>query len=314
MVNFKLLYGTDSIFIDITDKAISKSTNGIINIPAGDQARARIYGDPVKGIVKYIYMVDELGNKTAYDISKHLNITVNTGEVAVINDPKTKPTPTVNFKDEFVLKLENIHNKLKIKYGSFKDEYPEQLMATRFLTGPEKVLEIGGNIGRNSMVIASILNQAGNIDLVTLESSPNSANKLAENRDLNGLKFQIEPSALSKNKLIQQGWSTLESDVLKPGFKWVSTITLAELYAKYGIIFDTLILDCEGAFYFILRDMPEILDPVNLVIMENDYHDIKHKEFVDSVLISAGFQSVYQEAGGWGPCKSKFYEVFRKVA
>ena len=30
--------------------------------------------------------------------------------------------------------------------------------------------------------------------------------------------------------------------------------------------FDTLILDCEGAFYNILKDMPEILDNINLII------------------------------------------------
>ena len=53
---------------------------------------------------------------------------------------------------------------------------------------------------------------------------------------------------------------------------------------KYNIEFDTLVLDCEGAFYYILMDMPEILDNINLIIMENDYQDYNHKLFIDDVL------------------------------
>ena len=59
-------------------------------------------------------------------------------------------------------KLYNIHSKLKLNYGSFYEELPEQKMAVRYLTGNEKVLEIGGNIGRNSLIIASILNSNNN--------------------------------------------------------------------------------------------------------------------------------------------------------
>ena len=39
------------------------------------------------------------------------------------------------------------------------------------------------------------------------------------------------------------------SDELLPGYKPVNTITLEELNNKYNIEFDTLVLDCEGAFY-----------------------------------------------------------------
>lgn len=41
--------------------------------------------------------------------------------------------------------------------------------------------------------------------------------------------------------------------------------------------FDALAVDCEGAFYYILLDMPEILEHVKLIIIENDYHDAEHK-------------------------------------
>ena len=306
MSKLQVNYGIPSQLVDITDKVTRLADqNGIVNIPASDNSRADIFGDPLYGILKSLYITNvDTNTIIEYDNTKQIIINILTGEVIEID---TRPE-----SDKAIDRLAGLHTKLQIRYGSFTEEYPEQLMAARFLTGTEKVLEIGGNIGRNSLVIASILQAVGNTDMVTLECDPDIAAQLTENRDLNGLKFHIEASALSKNKLIQRGWDTMESKKLLPGYKWVPTITLAKLYAKYNIRFDTLVLDCEGAFYYILRDMPEILDPVNLIIMENDYHNIDHKNAVDRVLGEAGFTSIYQEAGGWGPCQSKFFEVFRK--
>ena len=206
----------------------------------------------------------------------------------------------------------NIFKKLRhvIKYGSFKEEFPEQKMSVMYLKGHEKVLEIGGNIGRNSLIIASILENDANF--VTLESDKNISQQLQENRDLNNFSFHIENAALSNRKLIQKGWDTKPSNILEEGYKWVDTITLSQLKAKYNIIFDTLVLDCEGAFYYILLDMPNILDNINLIIMENDYYDISHKLYVDDILKKNNFHRIYVESGGWGPCYANFFEVWKK--
>ena len=117
---------------------------------------------------------------------------------------------------------------------------------------------------------------------------------------------------MSKRNLIQIGWDTIESNILLDGFKSVKNITLEELHSKYNIHFDTLVLDCEGALYYILTDMPEILDNVNLIIMENDYWDISKKNYVDSILKKYNFYVDYVESGGWGPCFSNFFEVWKK--
>jgi len=208
--------------------------------------------------------------------------------------------------------LDFIHSKLKIKYGSFNDEVPEQIIASTYLTGNEKVLEIGANIGRNSLIIGYILSQQNNNNFVVLETDPEIAKQLTENRDLNNMKFNIENSALSKRKLIQKGWDTIESDVLLDGYIPVNIISWNELIKKYNINFDTLFLDCEGAFYYILMDMPEVLDNIKLIIMENDYFEIEKKNYVDSVLKKNGFYVEYTKAGGWGPCYNNFYEVWKK--
>ena len=207
-------------------------------------------------------------------------------------------------------KLAKIHSNIKINHGYLYEELPEQKMVVRYLNGNEKVLEIGGNIGRNSLVIANILENSKN--LVTLESDINIAKLLTENRDLNNLKFHIESSALSNRKMIQKSWDTKHSEILEDGFFWVNTIKLDELKSKYNIEFDTLVLDCEGAFYYILVDMPEILNGIHLIIMENDYYEICKKNYVDEVLIKNNFYIDYVEGGGWGCCENNFFEVWKK--
>jgi FkbM family methyltransferase len=218
-----------------------------------------------------------------------------------------------NFINEHYInyRIQNIHNKLKINYGSMEEELPEQKMVVRYLSGKENVLEIGGNIGRNSLVIGHILSNYNN-NFVVLECDDTISNQLIENRDLNNMRFHVENSALSKRKLIQKGWETIVSDVVLDGYKPVNTITYDELISKYNIIFDTLVLDCEGAFYYILMDMPEILNNIKLIIMENDYNDINHKKYIDNVLIKNDFYVDYSEPGGWGPCFLFFFEVWKK--
>ena len=199
-----------------------------------------------------------------------------------------------------------------MNYGSLNDELAEQKMAVRYLTGNEKVLELGGNIGRNSLVIASVLQDSAN--LVTLECDVGIAKQLTENKNLNHLHFHVESSALSARKLIQKEWNTIPSDTLQDGYTWVNTITYDNLKTKYNIVFDTLVLDCEGAFYYILMDTPEILTNINLIIMENDYLDMSHKTYIDDILKKNQFNRIFTEGGGWGPCATHFYEVWARTA
>lgn len=211
-----------------------------------------------------------------------------------------------------IQKLNSIHKNLKINYGNLRDELPEQKMSVKYLTGNEKVLEFGGNIGRNSLVIASILGN-NQTNFVSMECDPDIANQLRNNRDINNLHFHIETSALSKKKLIQKGWNTMISDVLLPGYKNINIITWEELQKKYNINFDTLVIDCEGSFYYILIDFPEILQNIKTIIMENDYTEIEKKIYVDNILKQNNFYVDYTESGGWGPCYSNFFEVWKKV-
>lgn len=102
---------------------------------------------------------------------------------------------------------------LKLKKSLIKNE----------IRPDDVVLEIGGNVGRNSCVIASILKDSSN--LVVIESSQEIATQLNENRELNGLNFSIVSKALSKvpyingnGKRIQRKfWTKENKDPTKNG-------------------------------------------------------------------------------------------------
>ena len=303
---YSFFYGSDYTKVDITDQVYSKCiSNDILFIPSDDIERAKLFGDPEWGSHKYIFIKDIFGNLVKYSPNCNIYLDLYHDKLYILDE-----LPEFVKNGNIYGKLKNIHSKLKIKYGDFSGEYPEQCMSTRYIKGHERVLEIGANIGRNTLVISSLLNDSNN--LVSLECDPQSYSKLIENKNLNGFKFYAENSALSARKLIQKDWDTIPSDSDIEGYTRVNTITLPKLKEKYPINFDTLVLDCEGAFYYILVDYPEILTGINLIIMENDYHSISHKEYIDSVLILHGFIVDYSEKGGWGPCENNFYEVWTR--
>jgi FkbM family methyltransferase len=312
MNNFIIKYGVDTNYFDVTEIVYNKFvTENIIHIPSGEKARSFYFSDPLRGVLKKVFITDKNSEITcAYEHSDDVFIDTIHNIIYVKDVPEYIEKIFSKIDKYASVKLKTIHEKTKIEFGSFSQEFPEQMMAAKYLTGNEKVLEIGGNIGRNSLVIASLLKDQRN--LVVLESDTDTSKELIHNRDINNMHFFVENSALSKRKLIQISWETFASDILLDGHTEVNIISWQELNTKYNIAFDTLILDCEGAFYYILMDMPEILTNIKTIIMENDYHNIDHKIYVDSILKQNNFVVDYTEGNGWGACTHYFYEVWVK--
>jgi hypothetical protein len=313
----KFYYGYDEEHLtDITDIVFNKCFNDrTIFIPNTDPRRSAIFGDPYYGHLKYIKIVDHLGKQHIFLENRQINITFPSisQQLSDLNNMTAKQWYNLigKFIEDPVTRLNTLHSYLKLSYGSMNEEYPEQLLAMRFINENSKVLEIGGNIGRNTLIIDTILNDSKN--LVSLESDTGIAEKLMLNIVNNGYESYVENSALSLQPLMQKGWNTVPRiGELPEGWKKVSSISFADITKKYKITFDTLVADCEGALYYILKDDRSILDNIKLIIIENDFTDITHKEFVNKVFIEKGFHPVYHEAGGWGPCEAFFYEVWQK--
>jgi FkbM family methyltransferase len=299
-MELQIEYGIENKYHNVTELAQSKCVSGNhLYIPSGDMNRAHLFGDPFPGILKHIRI-----NGT--EIYPH-NVDI---------QRPVKSNPQISYRqpispDDAKRKLAKIHQHHKLTGGSFLAEYPEQLLSVMFIQPNDKVLELGSNIGRNTLVIASLLQNSQH--LVTLECDSNICQILRQNRDINGYSFQIENAALSARRLIQQDWITIPSDHLLPGFHEIQTISWPKLIHKYPLQFNVLVADCEGAMYYILNDTPEMLNSLKLLILENDYGNIEHKKFVDSVIMAKGFHRIYAQMGGWGPCEPYFYEVFQKV-
>jgi FkbM family methyltransferase len=215
-------------------------------------------------------------------------------------------------------KLKFIHNNIIFKGNIITKEYPEQLLSIKYIKPDDIVLELGGNIGRNSCVISCILNDETN--LVTVECGKQYLQDLYKNRNENQLKFLIEEAAISKNKLIQQNMITKPSEILENGFEWVKTMTWNDFQNKYKKKFNVLVCDCEGALYYILNEEPNFLDNIERIIFENDFLDKEQEEYTLNFIKEKGFKIIYeQKIKNWKPFtakkpidKNNFYIVFSK--
>lgn len=215
--------------------------------------------------------------------------------------------------------LKEIQNSLKIKYGTFNEELIEQTMAYNFIEKDNVVLELGSNIGRNSLIISKILSNSSN--LVTLEMDKEFADKCDENKNANNLNFHIINSALSyiplyyQNKKHGEGGGYCVDTKYTDDYVECSTITFEEIEKQYNLKFDTLVVDCEGGFYYILKSNPNILSNIKLLIIENDFPVIEHKNYLNELLIKNGFKRIYVEKlidESNFPCKDFFWETWSK--
>lgn len=207
-------------------------------------------------------------------------------------------------------RLKEIHKQITLLHGDIEYEYPEQLMSAIFMPSNAKVLELGSDLGRNTCVIASILNDSSN--LVTLEPRIECIRYLTENRDYNRFQFHIECAALSKVPLIQKGWFAIPSDTVLPEYRHINTVTFDQLQKKYGITFDTIVADCEGGLYYVLKEEPEALENVKLIIMENDFACEEHYQFVCNLFRLNGLSLVYNEGYVRFSGNNAFYQVWKK--
>ena len=167
-------------------------------------------------------------------------------------------------------KLDNIYNILsKYKntdiYSRLNIERPEQELIAKYLPHDCSVLELGGESGTTSLIINKIIKDPNKH--VIIEPSQNSIYKLKHTAELYDTKYKIIHGFLGvKREKHIELWN--ECAISK-------MYNLKEIYDLYNIIFDTLVIDCEGAFYNILNELPEILNNIKLIIIENDGPDDK---------------------------------------
>ena len=312
-----ILYGVYGNTINVTNICLNQLTNNnIITIPNNDDTRNQYFTDPCYGTQKFVFIHyddDDDDNDIIYQYNTEyfIKIDMNNSRLSVAK-VKTNVWDNNNINN----KLNLLYSELKLNNNTNSEETSENKMVIRYLTGKETVLKIGGNLGKNSLLVSYIL--GGNNSLVTLENDESIVKLLTLDRDLNNLNFHIENSMLSMRTLIQNDCNIIQSKTLDEGYSLVNTINLTDLKKKYNVDFDTLILNCSGLFYYILMDMPEILNNINLIITKNDYEDISCKEYVDKVLKENDFyvdcveikENIEEK---FKPLQNRFFEVWKKL-
>lgn len=309
IINMHIYYGIEANYIDITYIACAKCAvdNNNITIPIGDHQRAKLFGDPIYNVLKHIKVVDDNDKITLYNAKVPVNLTI---KIFLGKSPPLLKAWHLNFATSNE-QLDFIHHNMLFNGGHIRDEYPEQLLITKYITSNSKVLELGANYGRSTLTIAALLEDESN--LVTLECDKINANVAQNNRDLNNYKFHIEKSALSIRRLFQKECKSYIEELKPSNAIEIDTITWPELQHKYQIEFDTLVADCEDALYYILKDEPSLLDNIKLIIVENNYCTMTKKLEIDTIYRKAGLVLVESTVvDGRKTCLSCFYEVWMR--
>lgn len=334
-----IFYGDGSTYLDVTEAAITSCFDGNrIFIAAGDTG-SYFFPDPVPGYLKTIIVTREFDTGMEcrlFHSNEPIRLIPTEAEhqqIAAILDqvhggkPKVIEQPPAGYNTE--AKIDFYHSQLRFTGGDITHEWVEQSMAVDFLDPGAQVLELGSNIGRNTLLIACILNDPRN--LVTVECNPFFVELLRNNQFANRLDFHIEAAALSHRKLMQstnncqfgsaaEAWEAIPGEELLPGHEWIPTVTFTELEAKYQRRFDTLVADCEGALYYILEDDPTLLANITTIIVESDYRVVEHKRSVELRFVDYGFERV--RAVPLVPnltalpqeCADSFWEVWKRKA
>ena len=163
-------------------------------------------------------------------------------------------------------------NSLLFHYGSSFSNYelPERVLIKKYISRENKILEIGACVGVTSCFSNKLLENKQNH--VVLEPNPNMLGLLNKNKELNSSLFKIEEGILSLKKTEKLyfgpdylGSSVLNQNSLNDSLK-VKTFSIEKLSFKYNIIFDTLIMDIEGAEVEVLSDFE--LSSFNKIIAE----------------------------------------------
>jgi len=193
--------------------------------------------------------------------------------------------------EHYVNVMNCIHNQLPaIEGGLHSEEFIEQIMCAIALGPYDRVLELGGSIGRCSRTIASIV-RPGN--LVVLEPRTQDAVIARRNRDSAGLSYSILNIALSNVPLIWSEWRTYPfNPVIHREADKVNTVSWEE-FKKCHEPFTALVADCEGALTKIIEENPTFLDGFLKITIESDFATTAEKQRFEKLLLDRNFVCVF---------------------
>ena len=163
----------------------------------------------------------------------------------------------------------------------WKEENVEQELIHKYLLPGDIVFELGGNIGRSSIIACQVAGVNGS--LVVSESNEKYREELAQNMRGALCNFTIVP-AFSDTPLYQEdepGFGSRTQNTPVDGFNRIKTLPYSELSSYSPTV---ILIDCEGCFDDILHKADIDLSNVHTIIIENDGSEEQNKRIKDTLL------------------------------
>ncbi|WP_159578823.1 FkbM family methyltransferase [Marinoscillum sp. 108] len=164
-------------------------------------------------------------------------------------------------------------------------ESPEIALMKKYLDPGDSIIELGACIGVVSCISNKMLDHPENH--VVVEANPDLITEIEKNRANNHCHFSLE-NALISNQAFETFYTyniaisgSLQKKVHNPKLVLsrevqVKGVGFESLQAKYGLKFNVLLMDIEGAEYTLIEENLEFLKGLRLLIIEFHPNIMEH--------------------------------------
>lgn len=172
------------------------------------------------------------------------------------------------------------------------EEREEQMLVLKYLPRTAKVLELGARYGTVSCAISSVLEDP--TQHIAVEPDTDVIQALEANRVSHGASFRIFNGVVSSKPMFlekygRNGYGSFTSVSDHP-----NTVS-APLESLSNVVpFDCLVADCEGFLEQFVRENPEFIKKLRVIIYETDRQTTCDYNYINSVILDAGLKCVYK--------------------
>jgi FkbM family methyltransferase len=169
----------------------------------------------------------------------------------------------------------------------YSEEIPERMAVLKHLNPQAGVLEVGANKGGVSSMIASVLHDPNN--LVAVEPIQSTCDGLIDLGNQLGKKFQVfcgVVRGINSNFLECKGnMNSYAVCTASTESSPTENLTIDEIEQRFNILFDTVVIDCEGCYSSFLHD---ILNKPAIKQIQIEWDG----EFLEQTILDSGFTLV----------------------
>jgi len=145
-------------------------------------------------------------------------------------------------------------------------------MFDEFIEPGDRVLEIGGRYGTVTCSLAAALGNSG--DLVSVEADPDVWGVLQYNLGTHSCRSHLVLGVMGEHDhvvLSSSSWygKRTDPDLRTDGVR-VTHFSWNIIEENTGIVFDTLVIDCEGCLYNIINTYKDKFSQIKKIFIEND--------------------------------------------